>query len=1320
MTADIHMNEFFTAGGTLPADAPSYVKRPTDDELFRHIMSGEFCYVLTPRQMGKSSLMIRTSQRLMNAGVRTAVVDLAQIGTVQSEDQWYKGVLTQIKRRLKLHIEPVLWWEERKDIPQVQKFIEFFEEALVPVKEHIVIFIDEIDTTLKLDFRDNFFAGIRAIFNGRAENPDFKRITFVLLGVASPSDLIKDRNRTPFNIGQEILLRPFSREDARMLEKGLEDVYPSYGKKILDRVFYWTNGHPYLTQKLCQSIVESRSAVYSDAEIDRLVKSLFTSDVASRETNLQFVRDNVLSYPERRVILSLYKKILQGRKVLENKNSLPQNHLRLSGLVRIEEGRLVVSNNIYCSVFDLTWVSKYVEVDWRYWIIAVLSLMVIGFTSIFYNDVVRLPNQAATKVNGMLIYRDDRGIQYLAELFRMKPLVFSNEYEYQAKDAFFNSLGTWEEQRAMIEVAYGEPHPPAEDYKIVVEGLYTSLADVDRTGETTRLLDVMYRSLEEMNLTNEDLFREIGYWLDARKNVDEGDLQRAIASYSGAIEINPQNPATLFERARIYAVLGNYESALVDYEQIIALVPASSTEPTAIPTQEISSATEVTEFTPPATPTTSVTLAVPSSTPRPIQSSTANPITVSATPSPAEVETKTSLAATSTQPILNTATATEEAFPADSPSFPGGERPIQSKFLTRGQRIAAVRNAINQDNKFRLYFLSNPELVSQYSRLEENGLINRKPTLVEYFATGTALVAQGVGGQSVLDHQATGTALAIKPSTIAHVSCQSARLISLRRSPGFADKDNATDVILQIPCGEKVLLLEGPETIDNVEWWYAVFNGTEGWIPQNTTSDRTILVIPEVVSPSNIVLQEDFEDGQADGWPKINDTLYFGSWVVKQEQNGNHYWSGSGTTDYPQIWYGEQFTGWADYVIENRIKFVEAAPDSGQLFICIRTDAGGAFYTVYINTGSVNYAEYNVSKNVEWTTFASSPTTFGIGVWYTVDVEVKDNILSTYVDGQLIISEPLPEPIINTQGGIGYYMGGGDTFYIDDIRVWLLKPATTLPSTPIPTFAPADTDVYVTTDRVGEREIYRISNGVLRITDAADGIESWSPITDGSGNLYFVSNRDGKMEIYILRSDSSVTRVTYTEGEAESWSPAVSANGNLYFTSDREGKADIYRLIQGRAERVTESPGQSESWSPAVSANGDLFFVSNRDGKADIYKLGDGQVVKVISSPGQSESWSPAPAADGNLYFTSNRDGKAEIYMLDNQGQVTQITSSPGESQSWSPVLGADGSLYFTSNRNAQKTEVFVWSDGAIYGIGRFYDSQNWTGTIDEGRYLNK
>lgn len=673
MTIDQTTSDFFTAGGTLSPDAPSYVKRPTDDDLYHYIMAGEFCYVLTPRQMGKSSLMIRTAQRLASTGVKSAIVDLTQIGTVDIEDQWYKGILTQIKRRLRLSVDPAAWWEQKKDIPNIQKFIEFFEEMLSEVKEHVVIFIDEIDTTLKLDFRDDFFAGIRAMFNARAENPDLKRVTFVLLGVASPSDLIKDRNRTPFNIGQEISLRPFNRKDARMLEIGLEEIYPKFGQKILDRVFYWTNGHPYLTQKLCQSIVETRFKEYSDIEIDRLVQKLFTSEEASRETNLQFVRDNVLSYPERRVILFLYKKLLRGVEVHDNKNSLPQNHLKLSGLARIEEGKLVVSNKIYSRVFDQRWVNRYTEIDWRYFIIGALSLIIIGFASVFYNDGVRLPNQAATRVNGVPIYRDDKGIKYMADLFRMKPYIFANEYEYKAKDTFFNSLGSWGEQKDLLEITNEKKHPSPDDYETVIKGLYTSLADVDNSGETTKLLHVVYNSLVEMGMQNENIYYEIGYWLDARNDVDGNNLENALSKYTKAINLNPENPATLFERARIYARLGNYEGALKDYDQVIVIVPESNIEPTEVSVINPNIYTPTADLFP--TPTISLSMTKFLSTPE----TTITPPSV----------------ATSLIELGNpqfTATVSLELLP-----------PIQPKFLTLGQRTAAVKKDLSQNEALGLF-----------------------------------------------------------------------------------------------------------------------------------------------------------------------------------------------------------------------------------------------------------------------------------------------------------------------------------------------------------------------------------------------------------------------------------------------------------------------------------------------------------------------------------------------------------------------------------------------------------------------------------------
>ncbi len=348
----------YQAGGSLPPNAPSYIPRQADIDLLESLLAGIYCYVLNPRQMGKSSLRVRTVEQLLERGVRCAEVELLGIGSQQiTASQWYGGIIQVLISSLGLRISRRQWLAEHEDLSPVQRLGTFIEEIVLPrTDQPLVLFFDEIDSVLGLNFStDDFFGLVRNWYEKRAIDPAYKRLTVVMLGVATPSELIQDVYSTPFNIGRSIELQGFSVEEAYPLTTGLTAVTDE-PEAALKEILAWTGGQPFLTQKLCWLMTQSRPSGRTIREMVtvRVIENWESQD---EPEHLRTIRNRVLRNardPARS--LKLYQQILK-RGAIAADSSPEQMELRLTGLVSQHQGQLKSFNQIYRAVFDRAWVS---------------------------------------------------------------------------------------------------------------------------------------------------------------------------------------------------------------------------------------------------------------------------------------------------------------------------------------------------------------------------------------------------------------------------------------------------------------------------------------------------------------------------------------------------------------------------------------------------------------------------------------------------------------------------------------------------------------------------------------------------------------------------------------------------------------------------------------------------------------------------------------------------------------------------------------------------------------------------------------------------
>jgi AAA-like domain len=529
----------YQVGGSLGESASTYVVRQADSQLYEGLKIGKFCYLLNCRQMGKSSLRVQTMARLKKEGVACVAFEMRELCLHEvTEEEFYGGFVSYLVSEFNLDIDLEGWWYGFTLIHPARRLTKFIEEVLLEqVTQSIVIFADEIDSVLNLSFKDDFFAFIRGCYNKRADKPKYNRLTFALLGVATPADLIADKEHTPFNIESEAIeLSGFQLDEATPLEKGFVGI-SSNPREVLKEILLWTGGQPFLTQWVCQ-LVSSLSHIAEGVEADcvativrsRILENWLAQD---KQQHLQTIRDRILNNEQLACwSLGMYQKVLEAGELAVD-DSPEVMKLRLSSLVIKQEGKLRVYNRIYKSVFDNNWVEKELQ-NMRPYAEAFAAWETSGrdASCLLHGDDLR---NALTWANGRSL--SDKDYQFLVASQELELAQGQQRTEIalqQEKQAQENS------QKAQLQAKRSKRL----GLIAVITGLAIGAIPIVFTSEALAIF-----------LNNRAL--EIYY---------AGNLQTAEKLYDLALLIRPGYPQALYTQGRIYEDLQDLNSAYSNYE----------------------------------------------------------------------------------------------------------------------------------------------------------------------------------------------------------------------------------------------------------------------------------------------------------------------------------------------------------------------------------------------------------------------------------------------------------------------------------------------------------------------------------------------------------------------------------------------------------------------------------------------------------------------------------------------------------------------------------------------------------------------------------
>lgn len=323
--------------GTMNVQSTFYIERPTDQVALETIeQEGVTITIKGPRQMGKSSLLLRVRDAALKRGKQVALLDfqLFEKPALSNPEIFFRQFCEWLTDELELPGQVAEYWDS--PLGNSQRTTRYLQRYLLKeVGGPLVVAMDEVDRTFDTPFRSDFFGMLRSWHNNRQTSPLWQQLDLVLVTSTEPYQLIEDLNQSPFNVGEVIELEDFSFEQVTELNHRHQSPFTS---QEVQQLMILLGGHPYLV----------RRALYLVASHRLSSSTLFAEATADRGPFGDHLRNQLFRLHERPELVEGMRQVIQTRSCQDERIFF---RLRGAGLVKREGRSIVPRCQLYAEYF---------------------------------------------------------------------------------------------------------------------------------------------------------------------------------------------------------------------------------------------------------------------------------------------------------------------------------------------------------------------------------------------------------------------------------------------------------------------------------------------------------------------------------------------------------------------------------------------------------------------------------------------------------------------------------------------------------------------------------------------------------------------------------------------------------------------------------------------------------------------------------------------------------------------------------------------------------------------------------------------------------